>query len=230
MRAYSSLLGHILGSHPQINGYFEMHLSYNHAPSLNQQLALYQESEQIKANSRYLFDKLLHNQYSLDNHLFSQTGHSILVALRPPLETIRSIVKLFRNKTEPHPYANPVQATEYYVQRLHWLDQFCRNSSTPFFYFDAEMICQKPQELLTEMAEWLQLETPLREHYQLFKRTGQARAGDSSELIHQGRIQRTKLQDETIRIAQSELDVADQTYRAVRHNIRRLAKQSFDSD
>ena len=28
MRAYTSLAGHILGSHPQINGYYEMHLGY----------------------------------------------------------------------------------------------------------------------------------------------------------------------------------------------------------
>ena len=29
MRAFTSLAGHILGSHPQINGYFEMHISYD---------------------------------------------------------------------------------------------------------------------------------------------------------------------------------------------------------
>jgi hypothetical protein len=28
MRALTSLAGHILGSHPQINGYYEMHLGY----------------------------------------------------------------------------------------------------------------------------------------------------------------------------------------------------------
>jgi hypothetical protein len=28
MRAFTSLAGHILGSHPQINGYYEMHISY----------------------------------------------------------------------------------------------------------------------------------------------------------------------------------------------------------
>ena len=37
MRAFTSLAGHILGSHPQINGYYEMHLSYEDAAALDRQ-------------------------------------------------------------------------------------------------------------------------------------------------------------------------------------------------
>ncbi|TCS68990.1 hypothetical protein EDC61_1225 [Sulfuritortus calidifontis] len=35
MRAFTSLAGHILGSHPQINGYYEMHISYWDAAALD---------------------------------------------------------------------------------------------------------------------------------------------------------------------------------------------------
>jgi len=65
MRAFTSLAGHILGSHPQINGYYEMHLSYEDASALDQQLDVYRASDALKPNSRYLFDKLLHNDYVL---------------------------------------------------------------------------------------------------------------------------------------------------------------------
>jgi len=41
MRAFTSLAGHILGSHPQINGYYEMHLSYQHAAALDKQLEFF---------------------------------------------------------------------------------------------------------------------------------------------------------------------------------------------
>jgi hypothetical protein len=61
MRAFTSLIGHILGSHAKINGYYEMHLSYYSSDSLDQQLKLYKKTESIKAHSHYLFDKLLHN-------------------------------------------------------------------------------------------------------------------------------------------------------------------------
>ena len=65
MRAFTSLAGHILGSHPQINGYFEMHISYDDATALDKQLEVLQESETLKQNSQFIVDKLLHNDYQL---------------------------------------------------------------------------------------------------------------------------------------------------------------------
>jgi hypothetical protein len=43
MRAYTSLAGHILGSHPQINGYYEMHISYEDASALDRQLEMFRQ-------------------------------------------------------------------------------------------------------------------------------------------------------------------------------------------
>jgi hypothetical protein len=65
MRAFTSLAGHILGSHPQINGYYEMHISYDDASALDRQLEVFRRGDVPKADSRYLFDKLLHNDYVL---------------------------------------------------------------------------------------------------------------------------------------------------------------------
>jgi hypothetical protein len=39
MRAFINLAGHILGSHPQINGYYEMHICYVVASALDRQLS-----------------------------------------------------------------------------------------------------------------------------------------------------------------------------------------------
>ncbi len=227
MRAYSSLIGHILGSHAQINGYFEMHLSYDQPASLDQQLAQYLESEQIKPNSHYLFDKLLHNNYTLDTCLFGDNLPRIIVTLRPPLQTIKSIVSLFRNKTEPHPYAEVDQAAQYYIQRLQWLDQFCRDDSPPFFYFDADIIRHQSQQLLTKLGNWLQLETPLSEHYEIFSRTGQAGAGDSSAQIQKGSIQHNHNNYESIDVPQPRIQAAEFIYHSVRKNLIRLAQQNI---
>jgi hypothetical protein len=65
MRAFTSLAGHILGSHPQINGYYEMHISYEDASALDRQLEMFRQDDVLKRDSRYLFDKLLHNDYAL---------------------------------------------------------------------------------------------------------------------------------------------------------------------
>ena len=61
MRANTSLMGHILGSHKQIYGYYEMHLSYRTENDLIKQKELYATKDVIKSSSRYLFDKILHN-------------------------------------------------------------------------------------------------------------------------------------------------------------------------
>ena len=118
MRAYTSLAGHILGSHPQINGYFEMHLGYEDASALDRQLAAYQRDEALKPGSRYLFDKLLHNDYALKPERLGRADIKVLVALAEPEHTIKSIVHLFRQKPDPDLYASPVQAAKYYVERV----------------------------------------------------------------------------------------------------------------
>ncbi|MCK5663710.1 MAG: hypothetical protein KAI17_09495 [Thiotrichaceae bacterium] len=66
MPAFSSLIGHILGSHPEINGYYEMHISYQNNCDLFPQEKLYKELKSLKVGSHFLFDKLLHNAYELD--------------------------------------------------------------------------------------------------------------------------------------------------------------------
>jgi len=52
MRAFTSLAGHILGSYPQINGYYEMHLSYEDAAALDRQLEVFRQGDVLKADSR----------------------------------------------------------------------------------------------------------------------------------------------------------------------------------
>jgi hypothetical protein len=98
MRAYTSLLGHILGSHPDINGYYEMHLGYKSNEDLKQQMQQYAGQEALKPGSRFLFDKLLHNDYALELDRLTLGGEVILLSLREPEQTIKSVLSLFANK------------------------------------------------------------------------------------------------------------------------------------
>jgi hypothetical protein len=101
MRAYTSLAGHVLGSHPQINGYYEMHLGYEEPAALDRQLQAFLQDELLKPGSRYLFGKLLHNDYVLKPERPGLSEIKILVALVEPEHTIRSIEHLFRQKPNP---------------------------------------------------------------------------------------------------------------------------------
>ena len=216
MRACTSLAGHILGSHPAINGYFEMHISYADATALDRQRAMYLQYESFKPGSRYLFDKLLHNDYRLEIDRLGDVGIRLLVALLDPEQAIRSIVDLFASKQTAHRYAAPLEAGRYYVERLQWLADFCRNTGHPYYYYDAELFRTAPARLLGAMTGWLELDTPLSERYQLFSQTGKPGRGDSSALIGSGRIEQVPVDYSHILLPEQVLEQATQAYRDCR--------------
>ncbi len=227
MRAFTSLAGHILGSHPQINGYYEMHISYEDASALDRQSAIFQEHDALKPGSRYLFDKLLHNDYALKPERLGLTGTKILVSLLEPEQTIKSIVDLFGQKADKDLYASPIGAADYYIQRIQALADFCRTASQPYNYFDAEIFQRAPEALLPKLAEWLELDSPLSEHYQRFSQTGKPRKGDSSMHIHSGRIDRTPITYPHIVLPETVLRTAQEAYQVCRHTIIKSAADSL---
>lgn len=188
MRAYTSLLGHILGSHPEINGYYEMHLGYASAQALEQQLQQYRTQESLKPGSRYLFDKLLHNDYALRLNQPGLQDAVTLLCLRQPEPTLQSILHLFTHKKRQDLYAQPEEAARYYIARLEQLGAFSLQYPRAYYYFDAELLCADTRNFLTTLGDWLQLKSPLSEQYQRFSKTGMARAGDTSAMIHSGKV------------------------------------------
>jgi len=219
MRAFTTLAGHILGSHPQINGYYEMHISYEDASALDKQLDVFLEGDALKENSRYLFDKLLHNDYLLKPEKFGQANIKILVSLLEPERTIKSIVNLFAQKEIEDLYASPVEAANYYIARIQALADFSRTANQPYYYFDAELLQRAPERLLPRLSDWLELDTPLSERYQIFSHTGKARKGDSSERIHSGTIDRTPVDYSHITIPEEVLRKAKEVYRECRQQL-----------
>lgn len=219
MRALTSLAGHILGSHSQINGYYEMHLSYEDASALDRQLELFQQGDALEPNSRYLFDKLLHNDYVLKPERLGMADIKILVALAEPEHTIKSIVHLFAQKAEPDLYASPVEAVKYYVERVKALADFCRTANWPYYYFDAEQLLRAPEELLPRLSQWLELDSPLSERYEVFSQTGKARRGDTSERVRSGHIDPARTDYSHIAIPDKALSVAREAYRDCRQAI-----------
>ena len=226
MRAFTSLAGHILGSHPQINGYYEMHISYEDASALGKQREVFLQGDVLKENSCYLFDKLLHNDYLLQPERLGLSNMKILVSLAEPAHTIRSIVHLFAQKEFPDLYASPIEAANYYIARVEALADFCRSTDRGYYYFDAELLQRAPETLLPTLSGWLELDSPLSTRYQTFSQTGKAGRGDSSRRIHRGSIDKTKSDYTHIAIAEDALSRAQTVYRECRE---RIIKRAADS-
>ena len=216
MRAYTTLAGHILGSHPRINGYFEMHISYEDASALDKQLEVFRQYETLKENSHYLFDKLLQNDDRLKPGLPEHVDIRILVTLLEPERTIKSIVALFQKKDPADLYASPVGAANYYIERVNWLADFCRSVNRPYYYYDGELFQMAPSMLLCKLTDWLELDTPLSERYQLFSQTGKAGRGDTSRVIRSGKIEKTRVDYSHIQIPEDVLGRAREVYRESR--------------
>jgi hypothetical protein len=191
MRAYTSLIGHILGSHPEIDGYYEMHLSYASADDLARQACAYATHAAFKPGSRYLFDKLLHNDHAFAPEGLGDAELSVLLTLRPPEPTLASIIGLFARKPADDPYATPAGAAAYYVARLAALVDFARRHPGGYLYFDAPLVRTDTPRLLAALGTRLGLATPLAETYRIFAKTGVVGAGDSSPAIAAGRVLRT---------------------------------------
>jgi len=223
MRAFTSLAGHILGSHPQINGYFEMHIRYDAASALDKQLEVLRQSEALKTNSRYLFDKLLHNEFPLNVKKPGLADVKLLVSLREPEPTIKSIVNLFASKDADWLYASPEEAGKYYIERVKTLSDFCRTVAQGYYYFDAEVLVNAPERLLPELERWLELDSPLNERYDIFSQTGVVGKGDSSEAIKSGRIVKTQNDYSEVTLPEEILENAQAVYRECREVIIRHA-------
>ncbi len=216
MRAYSSLFGHIMGSHPMICGYYEMHIGYYSWRSFVRQKLLFFQEERPKKQFRYMFDKVLHNDHGITAQILNDPRSRIIFSLRPPEKTIPSILKLYQSVDPSHEFNDPKYATDYYIGRVTALEQMAVSMERGFFYMDAEALVSDTTETLASLTQWLSLEPPLSPEYELQKKTSQKRVGDSSERLSAGRIASKGADASPIAISPGLIEEAQPVYTRVR--------------
>ncbi|CAA0362903.1 conserved hypothetical protein [Alteromonas infernus] len=193
MRANTSLMGHLLGSHKQINGYYEMHIGYYSLKSLMRQKILYSQEHSIKKNSIYMFDKVLHNEHYISERIQKHPKSHFLISIRAPEFTIPSVVSLYQKINPGHEFTNPEFAAAYYCERLNLLADIASVKKFNYLYFDADAIKSKPALTLQKISQFLELETPLSTKYEKMHNTGKEKAGDSSSSLLAGEIIQSEL-------------------------------------
>ncbi|MFK7732443.1 MAG: hypothetical protein AB8B48_12560 [Pseudomonadales bacterium] len=192
MRAYSSLFGHIMGSHPQISGYYELHIGYHSWKSLIRQKMLFFQEEEPKPKCRYMFDKVLHNDHHVAPHLLNTDKTKAIFSLRDPVKTIPSIMALYAKEDPTHEFNDAEFSTHYYIDRAEELVSLASKMDREYFYFDAEVMTQQTDECLGRLSQWLNLSSPLSSSYSVQKKTSMSRYGDTSETLKSGKIELNK--------------------------------------
>jgi hypothetical protein len=187
MRANTSLIGHILGSNKDINGYYEMHIGYYSAKShYRQKLRFFSEhlTEQVKP---FIFDKVLHNEHEVTEDYIEAMRPKILITVREPATSIASIMKLYSKIDSTHEFATETGATDYYIKRLKWLAEFADRHSNYYFY-KAEDLLNNTEECLIQLSSFLGLEEQLSSEFEVKHLSNKAKVGDSSGMLLKGKV------------------------------------------
>jgi len=188
MRGNTSLLSHLLGNHSEIEGYYEMHIGYYSWKSLYRQKLLYLKEHQLKAESHYFFDKILHNEHHLRESILKKS--KVIIMLREPEQTILSIINLYQKIDPAHPFCQEKPATQYYIERLQGIWQQAQLIPNQFYYLQAEKLRSQTKNELLNIQQYLKLQSPIAAEYELMKNTGKEKYGDSSQNINTGKVQK----------------------------------------
>jgi hypothetical protein len=186
MRANTSVLGHILGSNPAIEGYYEMQRSYTRRVDFRLQQLFFYARHEPKPGAVYMFDKILHDKYRLADALLGADDR-IVIMIRKPGPAISSITRLFGAKPG-HKFSTFAGAESYYAGRLASLRRHAERLEGRFMLLRSEDLLERTESSLEKLAAFLALRVPLSAQYEVFPNTGVAGAGDTSALIQSGRI------------------------------------------
>ena len=191
MRSYSSLLCHILGSHPTVSGYVESHQSYHGDLDLVN-LALNVSRTTGSLRGPILLDKILHGKYTVSPRVHQRPDVSIIFLVREPEATIRSTVAMAKRRKKPDWKSDPRAVAGYYQRRLDHLVALASERPRQTSLLVADRLIDETDEVLYSLGSYLGLETPLSASYETFELTGAPVYGDPGKYISAGRIIRDR--------------------------------------
>ncbi len=188
MRSYSSVLAHLLGSAPAIEGYGESQLRYRWRLDLWRLARTIQRSTGEPLSGPWLLDKVLHNRVKPLDRLVEPERVRALIFLRRPERALQSLMALAASKGPGEAYNDAQACCDYYVSRLHRLREDGRRLGRRALYFDAEAVVQRPQALLDAIGHWLGVALPSALDYRVRRRSGDDGFGDFSANIRAGHV------------------------------------------
>ena len=187
MRSGSTLLLHLLSSHPKILGAGERNATYSSAHDLRRlEVDAAYLRRQLLRDYDYVVDQINHNRFLAATELLDHPRLYRIFLLREPQAAIASMVEVLGRF-----YGTTLEeAVDYYLDRLPALARYAACVEDParsLFLTYADLV-ERPQVALRRLQSFLGLETPLEETYRVFDFTGSR--GDPSARIQSGRILR----------------------------------------
>jgi len=186
MRSFSTVLSHVLGSHPEICGYSETHLKYRRRSDLYRLRWRVARATGQWPQGRYLLDKLLHNFMLIPKDLRYSPRLRTLIFVRSPEATLQSILRMNEVHTHRAWYDSATRAAEYYCERITWLTALGVHFKERAFAFPAEALVDDTAPLLRNITGFLDLASALQPRYELHRLSGLPSHGDTSPRLQTG--------------------------------------------
>lgn len=225
MRSYSSLLSHILGSHNEISGYTELHQSYNSLSDFSKMQKKISFAYDKRVKSRFLLDKILHNDYSIQDFILTSQNTYLIFLLRRPEETIKSVIQMATklNTDTNNLNTDPGFILDYYTNRLEQLTTYAEKADKPILFIEAEELINDNRDIFTNIQKFLDLIQPITSEYNTYKLTGKRYYGDGSKEIYSGKVIKDKKNREEIIIPEDILFEAQRAYDRCKKNLSYLS-------
>jgi hypothetical protein len=223
-RSYTTLLCHILGSHPQISGYGETVLPYETAADLYRLNAKACEDGNYRSDCEYVLDKVLYDGLTVSDKVLGLARVIPIFVVREPGPSIASLTRM---RVREHALgmqtwdegidrrATARSAANYYTDRLETLRAYCDRLEAlgrRGIFLPAESLLDDTAGTLRFLERALGLDGPLREEYAIFEKTGEPGFGDTSKAIRAGRIVKDRSEQEPIPIPADLLARAEEAY------------------
>lgn len=219
MRANTSLIGHLLGEHEQISGYYEMHIGYYSWKSFIRQKLLFSLAHDSESPSDFMFDKILHSEHELSDYILAAPESLFLISIREPISAVKSAVSQFRKTRPEHEFTNLETSINYYINRLNQLQLYSEKLKNRYFYYDAEDVIDKPTELLPKLSQFIGLNTQLQATFKPKTLTGVGAAGDHSGNLMKGEIVKKKSDYSDIVLSETQEEQLKLQYERVRKSL-----------
>jgi hypothetical protein len=215
IRSGSSLLQHLLISNPQITGFGENHMSYEGFEDFTQ-LACNTLwcLRTLRMPETYWVDKIVHlRSFNISERILKDNNVFTVFMVRDPLASIQSI---FKNSTDVLPVS-----IQYYSEMMNELECYGRliPDKKHGFFLTYDQLLNETDTVLTGLSQYLKLDPPLDDTYDLLPTTGKSSYGDWSENIKSGKI--VKLPgDHSIKIPDESIAPAAAAYNRCRMTLK----------
>lgn len=186
MRCGSTLLAHIINSHPEVAGYGETHRSYRLLRDVwGLRAHVFVRQPTLRVRARYVSDKNVNEVFPVDPEVLARSSARVVLIAREPRASLSSLVRVLPDWTER-------QALDHYLTRMDLLRRtaaVCSDRDRVFFLTHHQLV-HHSAPALQALTAFLGLGSPLSERYEFTAKTGEWGWGDTTERIWAGHIVR----------------------------------------